>query len=424
MPDIETADQPLGLQTKTLRYIIMLIIAVNSPLIANGIVIYHRTGQPIILIATIISFTFLCASFVSLWLLERGKFKMAVRIFIAAAFIRAMQFMLITPTATFPISIMYLTIFIVLSVFLSGPKRGFAWVGLGICASITAIVIRHYTDLPVAEFKDPLTHFLVVEFMPVICLTIITTLCVFIFRQFHKSLSDSAAARLRLEHSNKTLENFVHVASHDIQEPLRTITGYAQLLEDTYKGKFDREADEYIHFISERTLRMQRFIKDLLNYSRLKTEEILPQQTSLNEVMGQVLKNLNSVIKESGAILKTDNLPTVMAKPSQMAQLFQNLISNAIKFRSEQTPQIEITIQNQGENWLFAIEDNGIGIDPENLDKIFIVFHRLHTQDKYPGSGLGLAIVQEIVIAHGGKIWAESVPGKGSTFFFTLPITS
>lgn len=224
-----------------------------------------------------------------------------------------------------------------------------------------------------------------------------------------------------LERSNKELEQFAYVASHDMKEPLRMVSSYLQLLEKKYKGKLDENADDYISYAVEGALRMSTLINDLLLYSRVSSKERELTYVDLNEVVENVLGDLEVLINESGAAITYKDLPTVKADRLQMQQLFQNLIQNAIKFRKNEGVSVEINSQRMGPEWLISVKDNGIGIDPGFYERIFIIFQRLHDRDKYSGTGIGLALCKKIVERHGGRIWVESEPGRGSEFYFTLP---
>ncbi|MCU7492610.1 MAG: PAS domain S-box protein [Ignavibacteria bacterium] len=227
-------------------------------------------------------------------------------------------------------------------------------------------------------------------------------------------------ALLDVEQSNSELEQFAYIASHDLQEPLRMIGSYSQLLTRRYEGKLDAKADQYINYITEGVQRMQTLIKDLLHYSRTATSKEDMQTVDLNIVMTEVLTDLKVAIETSHADIKVSPLPPLKANHTQVRQLFQNLIGNAIKFRGDESPVIEVSAQEESEVWQFSIKDNGIGIDPEYSEKIFMLFQRLNDREKYPGTGIGLAVCKKIVERHGGKIWIESEAGKGTTFFFTI----
>jgi signal transduction histidine kinase len=224
-----------------------------------------------------------------------------------------------------------------------------------------------------------------------------------------------------LARSNAELEQFAYVASHDLQEPLRMVASFTQLLAKRYQGRLDQDADEFIGFAVDGANRMQQLINDLLGYSRVGTRGKSPAPTDLNEVLGHAEANLHEAIKENGAVVTHEPLPIVAVDQVQFTQLFQNLLANAIKFRSRETPRIHVSAQVEGGDWLLAVQDNGIGIAPEHRERIFAVFQRLHSRTEYPGTGIGLALCKKIVERHGGRIWVESTPGQGSTFYFNIP---
>jgi len=226
----------------------------------------------------------------------------------------------------------------------------------------------------------------------------------------------------KLGRSNAELERFAYVASHDLQEPLRMVASFTQLLAKRYSGQLDETADRYIHYAADGAKRMQQLISDLLAYSRVNSKELDLRQTDFGAVVLEAMRNLQVAIEESGASIDWDPLPELWVDPAQFTQLLQNLLGNAIKFRrSEEHPRIHISAADTGTEWALSVQDNGIGIDPQHADRIFQIFQRLHTREKYQGTGIGLAICKKVVERHGGRIWVESQPGKGSNFHFALP---
>ena len=232
--------------------------------------------------------------------------------------------------------------------------------------------------------------------------------------RLHKLLAD-------LERSNRELEQFAYVASHDLQEPLRMISSYTQLLEQRYSAKLDDDAREFINYAVDGARRMQRLINDLLEFSRVSTRGRRLEAMDANEVLGTVRVNLSAAIDDSGALVTNGELPTVMGDRTQMSQLLQNLIGNAIKFRGAAAPHVHIAASEGADEWVLTVKDNGIGIAPEYFDRIFVIFQRLHATADYPGTGIGLAVCKRIVERHGGRIWVESESGAGATFSFTVP---
>jgi PAS domain S-box-containing protein len=224
-----------------------------------------------------------------------------------------------------------------------------------------------------------------------------------------------------LARSNRELEDFAFVASHDLQEPLRMISSYSQLLSKRYRDKLGSDADDFIGFIVGGATRMQRLIEDLLQYARITTKGNSFALVSIQEVVDQTVANLRPLIAESNATITLDPLPTINGDDVQLGQLFQNLIGNAIKYHGPEPPVIRVSSQWNGREWLFSVSDNGIGIEPMNQDKIFVIFQRLHGRSEYEGTGIGLAVCKKIVERHGGNIWVDSKLGEGSTFCFALP---
>jgi chemotaxis family two-component system sensor kinase Cph1 len=246
-----------------------------------------------------------------------------------------------------------------------------------------------------------------------------------------KSLRDQqrqAAAELtkqaeELARSNRDLEQFAYVASHDLQEPLRMVAAYTQLLGERYAGTLDENANKYIHYAVEGALRMQTLVQDLLTFSRVGRNRERAEIAS-DAAVREALQNLQAALQESAAVVQHEGLPTVSADRTQLAQLFQNLIGNAIKFRGDKAPIINVSAEKISAEWVFSVSDNGIGIGAEYVEAIFVIFQRLHTRAEYPGNGVGLAICKKIVEQHGGRIWVESKAGEGASFKFTLPATS
>ena len=240
-------------------------------------------------------------------------------------------------------------------------------------------------------------------------------------KEVESKLARQSAALAR---SNIELEQFAYVASHDLQEPLRTIGSFAQLLARRYQGRLDSTADEFIAFIVDGATRMQAMINDLLAYSRVGRGSLVLRSNDFEVILEHAIANLRQAIDESGAVVTHDPLPSLWADDSQIDRLFQNLIGNAIKYRGTAAPRIHVSAERQNGDWIFAVRDNGIGFDPKHAERIFVAFQRLHTRDTYPGTGIGLAICKKIVERRGGRIWAESEPGRGSRFCFAIPAGS
>jgi len=241
-------------------------------------------------------------------------------------------------------------------------------------------------------------------------------------RALNEELEQRVASRTaQLERSNRDLEQFAYVASHDLQEPLRMVSNYVALLRDRYQDQLDAKAREFLDFALDGATRMQELILALLAYSRVDTQGQPFEETDCNQVAQQVLLNLKVAIDESHAAVTLKPLPTVLADDVQLGQVFQNLIANAIKFRGENPPEVQVAATPEDGGWHFSVRDNGIGIAEENFRRIFVLFQRLHSRTRYPGTGIGLALCKKIIERHGGRIWVESKPGQGATFHFTLP---
>jgi signal transduction histidine kinase len=224
-----------------------------------------------------------------------------------------------------------------------------------------------------------------------------------------------------LEHANDELKEFAYVASHDLTEPLRTIAGFVQLLQQRYEGQLDESADEFIGFIVDGTERMQALIEGLLSYSRTGRSELVAVRVDLNDILNRAIGSLAASISEADADIEIGELPVVGGDAVQLSRLFENLLANAVKFRGEEKPLIKIGAEMKGGAWHLFISDNGIGIDERHRERIFNVFERLHGAGEYPGTGIGLSICKKVVERHGGRIWVEETPGGGSTFRFVLP---
>lgn len=243
--------------------------------------------------------------------------------------------------------------------------------------------------------------------------------------ELEKLVEDRTAEVVRtlkeLERSNTDLEQFATVASHDLQEPLRMISSFVQLLAKRYEGRLDAKADELIAFAVDGTQRMRQLIDDLLRYSRIGTHGKPFEPVEVNKVVDAAMANLEAAVVSDVADVTHDDLPTVIGDRSQLVQLFQNLIANAIKFHGDEPPSVHIAAERSGEEWVFSVQDNGIGIDPKYTEQVFAIFQRLHARTEYPGTGVGLPICRRIAERHGGRIWFESQVGKGTTFFVTIP---
>lgn len=237
--------------------------------------------------------------------------------------------------------------------------------------------------------------------------------------ELKKAKNELESKALELTRSNTELEQFAYVASHDLQEPLRTINSYVQLLANRYKGKLDADADDFIHYIVDGSTRMRQLINSLLEYSRI--NRVKPFETiNVNDVIAEIQNDLNEQIKITKATIKYKNLPDIVGDTVLIGQLFQNLIVNALKFRGDKKPEIIISGAKQNGYYIFSVKDNGIGISKEYWEKIFVIFQRLNNREQYPGTGIGLSICKKIAERHGGKMWVESEPGKGSVFYFTI----
>jgi light-regulated signal transduction histidine kinase (bacteriophytochrome) len=224
-----------------------------------------------------------------------------------------------------------------------------------------------------------------------------------------------------LKRSNEELRQFAYITSHDMQEPLRTIASFTQLLERRYKNRLDDDADEFMDYIVEASIRMKQMILDLLEYSKIGRNEKEFHAVDMEEVLNDIIINLHDLIERTDAEITHDPLPIVIGERDNLFRVLQNLIGNAIKFRKPDEPsKVYISAKYKKDKYIFSVQDNGIGIEKQYMERIFTIFQRLHTKDKYEGTGIGLSIVKRIIERHGGRIWVESEPGVGSTFYFTL----
>ena len=244
-------------------------------------------------------------------------------------------------------------------------------------------------------------------------------------KKTHDSLEMEIRERKHTEQellrSNAELQQFAYVASHDLQEPLRNVANCVQILKEEYRNKLDADADQLIHYAVDSVVRMKALISDLLLFSRVGTRSQQFEETNCEEVLEETLTSMRSSIAETGAVITHDPLPTIPADGTQLLQVFQNLVANAIKFRRDEPPKVHISAVKNGSEWVFSLKDNGIGIESRHFERILVIFQRLHNRTEYDGSGMGLAIVKKIVERHQGKVWVESEVGVGSTFYFTIP---
>ena len=264
-------------------------------------------------------------------------------------------------------------------------------------------------------------HEIYLRFLILVCFVVFGFICAKIISRQKKAEEELLKVTRELRSSNAELEQFARITSHDLREPLLAISGFVKLLKRRYRGKLDAKADEFIDFTIEGTSRMEKLLSDLLEYSRIGSKKKPYRELALGSLLDQALQNLKSNIDASGAEIKAHDLPSIWVDDTLIIQLFQNLVGNAIKFSGNKAPVIEIFSEKREKDWVISIRDNGIGIDPQYADQIFIIFNRLHRENEYLGTGLGLAICKKIMERHGGDIWVDSVPGKGSTFSFSLP---
>ena len=283
--------------------------------------------------------------------------------------------------------------------------------------SLSIIILPLFNGTNLVEFN------IIENFLRAILLLIIGIVVAFLSENLLKAEEKTEQILKELKRSNMELQEFAYIASHDLQEPLRAIISFSQLLEEHYSDILDSDGKEYLSFILEGGIRLRKLVRDLLEYSRITTHQKPLKLTDFEKVLKDVKLNLKEAIEESGARITNDPLPKLRVDKSQITQLFQNLIGNAIKFVSQISPQIHVGANQNKSEWIFSVQDNGIGIEEEYYDRIFKIFQRLHTRSEFPGSGVGLAICKKIVERYGGKIWVKSEIGKGSIFYFSIPIS-
>ncbi len=308
--------------------------------------------------------------------------------------------------------------FLLVAIFLFGPTE----VTMA-CATMAGLAVWHtihgFGPFVAAERNTSLLT--LQAFISVVQVTMLLLVAALTERQLAENLLLEKTKEL--ERSNKELEQFAHIASHDLQEPIRSIVGFSQLLSKKFEGKLDVQSKKYLDFIVGGARRLQMLIEGLLQFSRFGKDEIKLEPVNFNQVVKEAMNNLDGLIQERQAVVHYKNLPILRAHYAFMLQLFQNLISNSIKYCDRESPHIEIWADEKNKTWEFSVQDNGIGIDPQYQELIFIIFQRLHGKEKYPGTGIGLTICKKIVERHGGKIWVESMMNQGATFKFTLPST-
>jgi light-regulated signal transduction histidine kinase (bacteriophytochrome) len=303
------------------------------------------------------------------------------------------------------------------------PAYRFEQLGAVTATLVTCMIAIRFTVLGMGPFYSDVVNVSLIHlqlFMAISAFTVL--LLAAAIRERRRVESDLVTQTNELARSNADLEQFAYAASHDLQEPLRMVSSYCQLLEKRYAPQFSMEALGYLNFAIDGAKRMQQLIEDLLKYSRV-TRTIEPDMPfDSQNALDLALKNLQGQIKEKKALIEVSSLPVLTGSYTKITQVFQNLVGNALKYNDKNPPVIKIsTYRDSHLGWVFIIEDNGIGIAPEFHDNIFLIFHRLHSRDEFSGNGLGLALCKRIIEQHGGDIWLESTPEKGSSFFFNIP---
>jgi light-regulated signal transduction histidine kinase (bacteriophytochrome) len=289
---------------------------------------------------------------------------------------------------------------------------------MGICAAVISAMVQTVVNILAGGFYYTRVMF---HFWNMLILMAIYVVIAVLLSSLIEAYRSEQKKAIELVRSNADLKAFAHVASHDLKEPLRVITGFLRLLEKRYKDKLDENGLEYIKFTVDSAERMDELIKGILEYSQVGMKGKGFESVDCSSVLSRAISNLQVAIKESGAVVTYDSLPTLVADSTLLTSLFQNLLGNAVKFHGAEVPKIRISSERRQGEWIIGVTDNGIGIDPRFEDQIFMAFRRLHTKDEYPGAGVGLATCKKIVEYHGGRIWLKSETGKGSTFYFTIP---
>jgi len=312
-------------------------------------------------------------------------------------------------------------VYIIWAFLIAGKKIAIIWLSFHLVLSVIVVILSQFSIIEIAYTTS--------ELLNVLFAYVVIFILVYLFnniRDHYFQLSNLRAEELskinkELNIANKELEQFAYVASHDLQEPLRNITNYVELLEKQSKAALDKDSGHFLEVIVRSADRMKTLIRELLNFSRIGESQMF-EKVDCNKILNEVLGDLDFAIQQNKAVITNDKLPNIKGNQLEIRQLFQNLISNAIKFRKiEIDPKIEILFKERKNEWEFSISDNGIGIEEEHLNKIFLLFQRLHSETEYPGTGIGLATCKKIVESNGGKIWVNSKKGFGSTFYFTLP---
>lgn len=427
-PPVFEGDEDKTRTTRVLNTILlaMLLYVVFIGSIAVPLVFVEKLYSEVFVLATLLMFA------VAYWSMRRGRVKLASTIFVCTLWIISTVFMLLSGGMTSVVAALYITGTVAAGLLL-GVRATLMHAAACILAGLGMVILETSgRSLPRLFSVPTLSGWMNL----VINLLLTVTVLNLVLRSLNDALAlarqqieerkqaEEALARQtqELARSNAELEQFAYIASHDLQEPLRMVKRYIQLIERRYGGQLDEDADEFIDFAVDGVERMQELINDLLAYARVSTHGKAFAPTDCSTVLDHALANLKIATEESNAVVTHDDLPTVMGDETQLIRLLQNLIGNAVKFRKKETrPEIHISAERTRDEWTFSVRDNGIGIDSRHFERIFMIFQRLHTREEYAGTGIGLAVCKKIVERHGGHIWVESGSGKGSTFYFTVP---